>query len=687
MKTAGEIKKTFKHIFSIIIAAYIFSIFFSFHVYKIYDGNIIKACNEAFEHMTTAPFDIFPLSLTPVKMVTYIFVFALLLLFAEYSRRKQLRPGVEHGSASWNENMKQYNKNYSYPKNKPTADESASPKFIEAEGVENWKPNRNMILTDTVFLNMDTRATMINDNIMCVGGAGSGKSRFLVKPNILQANCSYVITDPSGELLEATGEFLKKQGYEIKVFNLVQMEHSCSYNPFAYIRDENGVLTMITTLIKNTTPPNSMQTDPFWEKAETALLQALCFYLYYECNMEDRSFSSVMRLLRCAEVRDGQADFVSTLDIMFNDLKEKNPEHIAVRQYAVLKQAAGKTAQSILVSCAVRLTIFNMRSIENLTSVDNIDLASIGDRPTVLFCITPIIDTTFNFLVAMMYTQLFETLYFHAENHCKGKRLPVHVRFLLDEFANIGTIPDFDQKLSTMRKYEISCTIILQNLAQLKTIYKDSWETITGNCDTFIFLGGQEESTLKYVSEKLGKETIKTQNSSRNYGRQGGSSQSYNAAGRELMTPDEISKMSTSECIVFIRTTLPFKNRKYNYTRHVSYKYTGDASDDMIFDVTTQVQTQDMRSLNIPVMNEDLEALYVELDESEIEPMENGNTSVRTKTSLGNDICVPQVITEEKIKELNLTEDTVNDLIKLESVFAPFDEYEEYESEDMETDT
>ncbi|MCH5209454.1 MAG: type IV secretory system conjugative DNA transfer family protein [Oscillospiraceae bacterium] len=682
MKTAGEIKRTFKRIFWIITAAYIFSLFFGFHVYKIYDGNVIEACNGAFEHMKIAPLDIFPLSLAPVKMVTYIFVIALLLLFAEYSRRKQLRPGVEHGSASWNENMKQYNKKYSYPKNEPTADESASPEFLEAEGVENWEPNRNMILTDTVFLNMDTRTTLLNNNIMGVGGSGSGKTRFLIKPNILQANCSYVITDPSGEILEATGEFLKKQGYEIKVFNLVQMEHSCSYNPFAYIRNEEGVLTMITALIKNTTPPNAMQSDPFWEKAEIALLQALCFYLYYECNIEDRSFSSVMRLLRCAEVRDGQADYVSTLDIMFNDLKDKNPEHIAVRQYAVFKQAAGKTAQSILVSCAVRLTIFNMRSIENLTSVDNIDLASIGDKPTALFCITPIVDTTFNFLIAMMYTQLFETLYFHAENQCKGKRLPVHVRFLLDEFANIGTIPDFEQKLSTMRKYEISCTIVLQNLAQIKTMYKDSWETITGNCDTFVFLGGQEESTLKYISEKLGKETIKTQNSSRNYGRQGGSSQSYNAAGRELMTPDEISKMSTAECIVFIRTTLPFKNKKYNYPRHVNYKYTGDASDDMIFDVTDKIHTQDVRSLNISVMNEDLEALYVELEENEIESLENRNKNVRTKTTIGNDIGVPCVITEERIKELNLTEDTVNDLIKLESAFAPFDEYE---LEDIET--
>lgn len=274
MRTAGDIKRTFKRIFIGSIVAYVLMLFYAFHVNAIYliYGNFFDACNNALEHIMVAPLDIFPLSLTPVKVVTLLYAITLLLLFAEYSKRKQLRPGKENGSAGWNEDLKKYNKKFSYPPKEPVADETASPKYIPNENIKIWKPNQNMVLADKVFLNMDTRVTQINNNIMVVGGAGSGKSRFLVKPNVLQANCSFVITDPSGELLETTGDFLKQQGYEIKVFNLVQMEHSNSYNPFAYIRNENGVLTMITTLIKNTTPPNTMQSDPFWESATCSLM-------------------------------------------------------------------------------------------------------------------------------------------------------------------------------------------------------------------------------------------------------------------------------------------------------------------------------------------------------------------------------------------------------------------------------
>lgn len=291
-------------------------------------------------------------------------------------------------------------------------------------------------------------------------------------------------------------------------------------------------------------------------------------------------------------MREGQENYDSTLDIMFKQLKEKDPEHIAVRQYAVFKQAAGKTAQSIMVSCSVRLTVFNMQSVTRLTSVDNIDLASLGTEKTALFCITPVVDTTFNFLVALLYTQLFETLYNYAETKTKDIRLPIHVRFLLDEFANIGTIPDFEQKLATMRSYEISCTVIIQNMAQLKTMYKDSYESITGNCDSFLFLGGQEQQTLKYVSEKLGKETIRTQNTSRNVGgKGGGGSMSYNTTARDLMTPDEISRMDTDDCILFIRGLLPFFGKKYKYTEHPNYQYTGDADKSLLFSVADEFHT------------------------------------------------------------------------------------------------
>lgn len=305
--------------------------------------------------------------------------------------------------------------------------------------------------------------------------------------------------------------------------------------------------------------------------------------------MEDRNFTNVMKLINCAEVKEDVPNYVSTLDVMMDDVKKRNPEHIAVLQYAVFKQAAGKTAKSILVSAAVRLTVFNMESIHKLTGDDTIKLNTIGDKKTALFCITPVADTKFNFLVALLYTQLFESLYFHAETECKGKRLPVPIRFMLDEFANIGTIPEFEAKLATVRKYDISCTIIIQNMAQLKTMYKDNWESITGNCDTFIFLGGKEQSTLEYVSKELGKETIVTQTDSRSFGKSGGSSRSKQIIGRELMTPTEIGQMSTMDCLVMIRGLSPFYDQKYEYTKHPNYKYTGDADDKWIYDVKKEL--------------------------------------------------------------------------------------------------
>ncbi len=355
------------------------------------------------------------------------------------------------------------------------------------------------------------------------------------------------------------------------------MQYSNHYNPFNYIRDDEGVLMMINCLIKNTTPEGASKGDPFWEKSETALLLAICFYLQYEVRKEDRNFANVMKLLLLAEVKEDQEDFKSTLDIMFEQLEKKNPNHIAVRYYKIFKMGAGKTLKSILISCTVRLGVFNLIPVKELTNIDTIDLKTIGDKKTALFVVIPAADDTFNFLVSMMYSQLFETLYFHAENEAEGKRLKYHVRFMLDEFANIGTIPNFEKKLATMRKYEISCSIILQNLAQLKTMYKDAWESITGNCDSFLFLGGQEQTTLEYVSKKLGKESIIVKGSSNSKGRSGSYSQSYNVKGRDLMTPDEISRMDNKNCILFIRGLFPFFSEKYDYPKHKNYKYTGDA--------------------------------------------------------------------------------------------------------------
>lgn len=484
-------------------------VYFTLHLSQILQTSELSldALAEALNHGLSEPFDVLPIDWQTVGQGALFGLVAPLLVHAEYLKRRDLRPAEESGSAKWNEELQEFYKTYtemtpwplSFYRNRflkkiKKAVEKTNAfllkipilgffhKLIMRAFFKRFaKPDistgsKNMIFTKEHMMSMDTRKTRRNNNVLVIGGSGTGKSRFLVKPNMMQANGSFVVTDPSGELLESEGSFLIEQGYELRVFNLVEMQHSNTYNPFNYIRNQEGVLIMINALIKNTTPKGSKSSDPFWEKAETALLQAICFFLVSECNKEDQNFSNVMKLLRCAKAVEGQEDVDSTLDIMFKDLAEREPEHIACQSYAVFKSAGGgKTAQSILISCQTRLQTFNLDAIKNLTNTDNIDLASIGDKKVALFCITPSADTTFNYLVALMYTQLFETLYFHAETQCPGKRLPSHVRFLLDEFANVGEIPDFAQKLSTMRKYEISCTIIIQALSQIKAMYKDDW--------------------------------------------------------------------------------------------------------------------------------------------------------------------------------------------------------------------
>ena len=452
--------------------------------------------------------------------------------------------------------------------------------------------NRNMILSQNVALSMDGRATRKNCNTLILGGSGAGKTRFYLKPNLMQLNCSYVITDPSGEILQTMGKFLENAGYEIKVINLTNMDQSHCYNPFAYVREDADILVMIDVLTKNLTPPDSHSSDPFWPKSQAALLQAICFYLYKECRPAERNFTNVMKLLRAAIIKDdGVSDYKSPLDIIFEDLEKKDPNHIAVMQYSIFKQAPAKTASTILTCAQVDLAPFNLDTIANLTGIDTVDMGTIGLKPTALFCITPTAKTTYNWIISLAYTQLFETLYYTAETQCKGLRLPVHVRFLLDEFANIGQIPDFEQKLSTMRKYEISCAIIIQNMAQLETMYKDSWKTIVGNCDEFIYLGGHESSSTEYVSKMLGKQTIKSRNSSRTYGRQGSNNISLNATGRELMTPDEIAHMSDQDCLVMVKGVMPFFDQKYDLTKHPNYKYTGDADENLLYDVAAEIRT------------------------------------------------------------------------------------------------
>ena len=606
------------------IFIYLGILYFACHLGQFNPGeDIYQAFLSTIDHIKHKPFNILPTDKEFLQTAAIIGFMAPLLLYAEYLRRRDLRPMEENGSAKWNEDIKSYNEHYAEMSFAwPKLFYKFPLKFIRLPlvkihniliktpiikipyksiyktitkffgRVDKTPGSKNMIFTNEIYMSMNGRKTRRNNNILVIGGSGAGKSRFVVKPNLLQANCSYVITDPSGELLETMGQTLKDMGYDVRVFNLVQMDHSCCYNPFHYIRDQNGVLIMINALIRNTTPKGSNTSDPFWEKAETALLQACAFYLVSECSEEDRNFANVMKLLQCASAVEGQENVDSALDILFKDLEAKDPEHIAVRSYKVFKSAGGgKTAQSILISCQTRLQHFNLTSIKNLTNIDTINLGDIGDKPVALFCTTPTADTSFNFLVALLYTQLFETLYYHAETECKGKRLPYHVRFLLDEFANIGTIPDFDKKLATMRKYEISCTIIIQALSQLKTLYKDEWEVIVGNCDSFLFLGGSDITTLDYVSKKLGKETIRSINNSRNFGKQGSHSMSYNKTGRELLTSDELSGLDNDYCVLFIRGLRPFYSRKYKLESHPNYHLSGDCDDSKLFYITKEFHT------------------------------------------------------------------------------------------------
>ena len=499
---------------------------------------------------------------------TLIFVLALYLIKVNEESIDHDATGHESGSAKWNKNIKGYNRVYTDPQDSPNSD-----------------GEKNMILTNDVFLSLDTRQTRRNNNVMVVGGSGAGKSRFFVKPNLLQANCSYVITDPAGELLETQAGFLERQGYKIKCFNLVEMKHSNCYNPFNYIRDDLGVLILINCLIKNTNPDGKSGGDPFWEKSETAILHALMIYLIKYRPKEQQNFRSIMKLLRAAEVDENNPNVKSPLDRIFDEVAKRDANSIALKQYMTFKMGAGKTLKSILISCSVRLTVFNMKEIENLTGSDDIDLGTIGDEKQALFIVIPAADSTFNFLVSMMYSQLFETLYFHAETECKGKRLNYHVRFMLDEFANIGQIPEFTKKLATMRKYEISCSIILQNLAQIKSMYKDDWEGLIGNCDSFLFLGGQEYSTLEYISKELGKTTVYVYTHSRSFAWKGGSgNRGQQKTARELMTPDEIMKMNNQDCILMIRGLHPFYGPKYDYPKHKNYRYTGDADDNLLYD-------------------------------------------------------------------------------------------------------
>ena len=461
------------------------------------------------------------------------------------------RDGEEHGSAAW-----------------------ATPASVNAQ----FAQKDSIPLTQHVRLGLDTHKHRRSLNVLVIGGSGAAKTRSFVLPNILTANTNYVITDPKSEVLLATGGYLKEQGYDVRVLNLVNLEQSDGYNPFRYLRDEKDVLKLVNNLIQSTTPKGSHESDPFWTKAETALLQAIILMLFQEAPEYEQNFSMVMRVLEYAEVREEDEGHVSPLDLLFESIERRKPDSVAVRQYKVFKLAAGKTAKSILVSTAVRLAPFNLPQIQALTDHDDMDLYTLGEKKVTLYAVIPDNDNTFNFLVSLLYAQAFQALYYSADQIHHGP-LPRHVRFVLDEFAAMP-LPGFTRELATMRSRSISASVIIQNMAQIKELYKDSWETIPGNCDTILYLGGNESSTHKYVSEMLGKATIDTKTHGQTKGKSGSYSTNFQMSGRELLTPDEVRKLDNRYALLFIRGASPVMDEKYDLMHHpaISHSCLGGAA-------------------------------------------------------------------------------------------------------------
>jgi type IV secretion system protein VirD4 len=432
--------------------------------------------------------------------------------------------------------------------------------------------------------------TARNKNVLIVGGSGSGKTRFVLKPNLMQCHSSYVVTDPKGSVVVECGKLLQRKGYRIKILNTINFKKSMHYNPFAYIHSEKDILKLVTTLITNT-KGEGKPSDDFWVKAETLLYTALIGYIHYEAPQEEQNFSTLIEFINASEVREDDEEFENPVDLMFKELEKKNPNHFAVRQYKKYKLAAGKTAKSILISCGARLAPFDIQELRELTAYDELELDTLGDRKTALFIIISDTDDTFNFLVSMAYTQLFNLLCEKADD-VYGGRLPVHVRCLIDECANIGQIPKLEKLMATIRSREISACLFLQAQSQLKAIYKDNADTITGNCDSAIFLGGKERTTLKELSETLGKETIDLYNTSENRGREKSYGLSYQKLGKELMSMDELAVMSGGKCVFQLRGVRPFLSEKYDITKHPNYKYLSDANHKNTFSIEKYLSTR-----------------------------------------------------------------------------------------------
>ena len=528
----------------------------------------------AVNDLLAQPFPLYYTTQTPRFLLLGTALYAVIAIVIT-SDHKNTRPGEEHGSARWG-NVFALNR-----------------KYMDKDGP-------NLLLTRHFRIGVDGYKHKHNTNILVVGGSGAGKTRTYAVPNVLEAAragpdgkcCSLVITDPKAEILRKTGRYLLQQGYEVRVFDLINPSASFCYNPFVYVKDDKDVLQLITNLIQNTTPPHAQSSDPFWEKSETALLQALMLYLLHEAPPEEQNFGMVMELLESAEVREEDETYQSPLDVLFERLEEREPDSIAVKQYRVFKQAAGKTAKSILVSVGVRLAAFNLPQINRLTMTDELHLDELGERKVALFCCIPDSDKSLNYLVGMVYTQLIQTLYHQADRVHKG-RLPVPVHCLMDEFPNISLPKDsFLSALATMRSRGIFCSIIVQNISQLKAMYKDSWESLIGLCDEYLYLGGNEQGGHKYVSELIGKETVDTTSHSRSRGHSGSYSTSQQQAARDLLTPDEVRLLPDGKAVLFVRGERPVIDDKYDLLRHPCIRCTEDGGAPP-YDYTTATQAAD----------------------------------------------------------------------------------------------
>lgn len=533
-------------------------------------AGILTAVND----FLAQPFPVYYTPQTPRYLLLGTALYAVIAIVVT-SDQKNTRPGEEHGSARWGSVF------------------TLNRKYVDKAGP-------NLLLTRHFRIGVDGYKHKHNTNILVVGGSGAGKTRTYAVPNVLEAaragpggkGYSLVITDPKGEILRKTGRYLLKQGYEVRVFDLIDPSASFCYNPFVYVQDDKDVLQLITNLIQNTTPSHAQSSDPFWEKSETALLQALMLYLLHEAPPSEQNFGMVMEMLESAEVREDDESYQSPLDVLFERLEEREPDSIAVKQYRVFKQAAGKTAKSILVSVGVRLAAFNLPQINRLTMTDELNLDELGEKKVALFCCIPDSDKSLNYLVGMVYTQLIQTLYRQADRVHKG-RLPVPVHCLMDEFPNISLPKDsFLSALATMRSRGIFCSIIVQNISQLKAMYKDSWESLIGLCDEFLYIGGNEQSTHKYVSELIGKETVATTNHSRSRGRSGSYSTSEQQAARDLLTPDEVRLLPDGKAVLFVRGERPVIDDKYNLLRHPCIRFTEDGGGPS-YDYTAAAQATD----------------------------------------------------------------------------------------------